>query len=97
MTSTDDWGNATLGDPLTFSHVRIDRTTVYSGTNNDRQIVANATVFIYADYSEHDLSAWDDWLKGQAEFDDHVHAIVAVNKLAAVGTSKIWALELGVL
>lgn len=97
MTSTDNWGNAIFGDPLTFSRVRIDRTTVYSGTNNDRQIVANATVFIYADYSEHDLYAGNNWLKGQAEFDDQVHTIVTVNKLAEVGTSKIWALELGVL
>lgn len=48
---TDDWGNPIESEPLVVSNCRIDFNAVYSGNGNSRDLIANAVVFIYRDYS----------------------------------------------
>ena len=46
---TDEWGNSVAPEPSTINNCVVQAGTVYSGSNNNREIVANATVFFYAD------------------------------------------------
>lgn len=50
-TKTDDWGQPLAGEPVTIEHCVVQPQTIYSGSNNDRTIVANAVVFLYAGIS----------------------------------------------
>lgn len=46
----DDYGKAKTVD-MAISHVIVQPQTIYSGSNNDRTITANAIVFLFADIS----------------------------------------------
>lgn len=48
----DLYGEATYDDGVDINNCVVHLRTVYSGTNNNRQIVANGTVMIYKDISE---------------------------------------------
>ncbi|EYR70628.1 capsid protein [Lactiplantibacillus plantarum WHE 92] len=50
-TKTDEWGQPLAGKPVTIEHCVVQPQTIYSGSNNDRTIVANAVVFLYAGIS----------------------------------------------
>lgn len=93
---TDNWQKPVYSDPVACQ-CRIDRDQVYSGTGNDREIVANATVFLYPGYTK-SIPALDEmWLNGRAFFDGKPHIIkhVAVNK--APTQPATWSYELEVL
>ncbi|GAX06812.1 minor capsid protein [Secundilactobacillus pentosiphilus] len=49
---TDDWGNPIKVAPITINNCVVQPQTIYSGSNNDRTIVANAVVFLYAGISD---------------------------------------------
>ncbi len=44
-TQTDAWGQSLPSEPVTIRHCVVQPGTIYSGSNNDRTIVANAVVF----------------------------------------------------
>lgn len=50
-TKTDEWGQPLAGKPVTIEHCVMQPQTIYSGSNNDRTIVANAVVFLYSGIS----------------------------------------------
>lgn len=45
---TDDWGHPLAGEQVELKHCVVQPQTIYSGSNNDRTIVANAVVYLYA-------------------------------------------------
>nr|WP_137625033.1 putative minor capsid protein [Lactiplantibacillus pingfangensis] len=47
VAKTDDWGKPLKLDPIKIEHCVVQPQTIYSGSNNDRTIVANAVVFLY--------------------------------------------------
>lgn len=51
LTKTDEWGQPLPGKPVTIEHCVVQPQTIYSGSNNDRTIVANAVVFLYTGIS----------------------------------------------
>ena len=97
VTGKDDWQKPIYSEPVVIGHARIDRGTVYSGTNNDRQIVAKAVIYIRCTGNS-DMPLLDDsWLQGQAEFDNRKYTITTVNVLKDTDTPEIWGYELEVL
>lgn len=44
----DKWQNPTYDDPITLDYMIFQPQTIYSGTNNNRQVVANAIAFLFA-------------------------------------------------
>lgn len=95
--SRDEWQNPVYGTPESLKRVRIDRGTVYSGTNNDRQVVANAVIYIRP-AANAGVSVLDDtWLGGLAEFDGRKYAITSVTVLKDADKPGIWGYELEVL
>lgn len=93
----DDWQKPMYGPPVSLGHVRIDRGTVYSGTNNDRQIVANAVIYIRTAANPGMPALDDTWLEGIAEFDNHKYTITTVNVLKDSDNPDIWGYELEAL
>ncbi|AVK62460.1 capsid protein [Lactobacillus sp. CBA3605] len=51
LSETDDWGNPLPGETFTIEHCVVQPQTIYAGSNNNRTIVANAVVFLYAGVS----------------------------------------------
>mgnify|MGYP003450490507 CR=1 FL=1 len=48
---TDEWGNAIYAEPMKIERVRVDLTPTYSGSDNERSLVANGVVFLYSEFS----------------------------------------------
>lgn len=92
----DDWQKPLYGDPITVK-ARVDRGTIYSGTNNDRQIVANAVIYLRTKLNPNMPVLGPDWLQGSATFDGHSYAITTVDTLMDAGMPVIWGYELEVL
>lgn len=93
----DEWQNPVYGTPEPLKRVRIDRGTVYSGTNNDRQVVASATIYVRTAANPGMPELSDEWLGGQAEFDGRKYAITSVTVLKDADKPGIWGYELEVL
>jgi len=51
VTKTDDWDKPLKFDPVKIEHCIVQPQTIYSGSNNNRTIVANAIVFLYSGIS----------------------------------------------
>jgi hypothetical protein len=97
VTGKDDWQKPIYSEPVVIGHARIDRGTVYSGTNNDRQIVAKAVIYIRR-AGNSDMPLLDDsWLQGNAEFDGKTYVITTVNVLKGTVGTDVWGYELEVL
>lgn len=93
----DDWQKPMYGPPVSLGRVRIDRGTVYSGTNNDRQVVANAVIYIRTAANPGMPVLDETWLEGIAEFDSRKYTITSVNVLKDSDKPDIWGYELEVL
>ena len=48
----DDFGNSTFAEPITIEHIRVDETPVFSHDGTQKQIVANAVIFVDAMHSK---------------------------------------------
>lgn len=48
----DKWQKPIFEDPVVINHMIFQPQTVYSGTNNNREVVANAIAFLFADVSD---------------------------------------------
>lgn len=93
----DDWQKPVYGAPVVLEHVRIDRGTVYSGTDNNRQVVASAVIYIRTAANPGMPVLDDTWLEGIAEFDSRKYTITTVNVLKDSDNPGIWGYELEVL
>jgi hypothetical protein len=93
----DSWQKPVYGTPATLIHVRIDHGTVYSGMNNDRQIVAKAVIYIRRSVNPGMPAIDDSWLQGNAEFDGKTYVITTVNVLKDTVGTDVWGYELEVL
>jgi hypothetical protein len=96
-TGEDDWQKTVYGSPIVIPHVRVDRGTIYSGTNNNRQIVASAVIYMRLKENPEMPAIDETWLQGVAEIDGKPYTITTVNVLADPGMPVIWGYELEVL
>ncbi len=49
---TDKYGKTLPSEQIQINNVVVQEDPVYSGTNNNREIQANAVIFVYADISD---------------------------------------------
>lgn len=100
MQKTDDsdpYGEKNTYDTVKIENCRVTLRTVYSGTNNDRQVVANATITFMSTYSKpfYDFSE-----KNQGDkiiFNGHEYTITSVNRDIEPFSSKVYQYKLGVI
>ncbi len=80
-----------------INNVRFDLRTVYSGSNNDRQIVANATVIFMSPYSTPWTELDDSYVGSKIIFNDKEYTITTVNRDMEPFSSNIYQYKVGVI
>ena len=70
----DDYGKPKTAD-VAVNHVIVQPQTIYSGSNNDRTITANAIVFLFADISTPMPKLTPDCVGWHLTFEGHDYAI----------------------
>ena len=80
-----------------INNVRFDLRTVYSGSNNDRQIVANATVIFMSPYSTPWIELDDSYVGSKIRFNAKEYTITTVNRDMEPFSRKVYQYKLGVI
>ena len=80
-----------------INNVRFDLRTVYSGSNNDRQIVANATVIFMSPYSTPWIELDDSYVGSKIIFNDKEYTITTVNRDMEPFNGNIYQYKVGVI
>lgn len=80
-----------------IKNVRFDLRTVYSGSNNDRQIVANATVIFMPPYTDPWIELDDSYIGSKIIFNDKKYTITTVNRDMEPFSRKVYQYKLGVI
>ena len=80
-----------------INNVRFDLRTVYSGSNNDRQIVANATVIFMPPYSTPWIELNDSYVGSKIMFNDKKYTITTVNRDMEPFNGNIYQYKVGVI
>lgn len=87
----------TYDKPITIEHCVFQPQTVYSGTNNDRKVVANAVVFLYAGVSS-PMPELDKTNYGsKVEFEGQEYIVQTVVDNRDPFSNAVWSYELEVL
>lgn len=81
-----------------IDNVVVQAETIYSGTNNDRTVIANALVMLYAGVSTPipKISVRDD-LGNVIEYDGQEYTIKHITELKFPFSNELWGYELEVL
>ena len=80
-----------------INNVRFDLRTIYSGSNNDRQIVANATVILMSPYSTPWIELNDSYVGSKISFNDKEYTITTINRDMEPFSRKVYQYKLGVI
>ena len=80
-----------------INNVRFDLRTIYSGSNNDRQIVANATVIFMPPYTDPWIELDDSYIGSKISFNDKEYTITTINRDIEPFSRKVYQYKLGVI
>ena len=80
-----------------IDNVRFDLRTIYSGSNNDRQIVANATVIFMSPYSTPWIELDDSYVGSKIRFNAKEYTITTVNRDMEPFNGNIYQYKVGVI
>lgn len=80
-----------------INNVRFDLRTVYSGSNNDRQIVANATVIFMPPYTNPWIELDDSYVGSKIIFNTKEYTITTVNRDMEPFSGEIYQYKVGVI
>ncbi|WEV56133.1 putative minor capsid protein [Ligilactobacillus acidipiscis] len=87
----------TYDDPITLEHCVFQPQTIYSGTNNERQIVANAIVFLYAGVTDPIPKLDKSNYGSKIEFEGQEYALQTIVDNRDPFSNEVWSYELEVL
>lgn len=87
----------TYDDPITIKNCVFQPQTVYSGTNNDRTVVANAVLFLYAGVSSPMPTLSKDNYGSKIEFEEHEYSVTTIVDNRDPFSNQLWSYELEVL
>ena len=83
--------------PVQIDHVVFQPETIYQGTNNDRQIVASAVVFLYANVSSPMPKLTQDNLRSVITFEGHEYTLERLVDNRQPFSNELFSYELEVL
>lgn len=89
-----DWGQASFGEPIEVKNVRIDRGTVYSTSQNGKQIIYNGVIFCYAGLA---VPMQDFKEQSRITYDGTQHIITRIDKITEPFSSDLYCYELEVV
>ena len=76
----DPYGEGGTVSETTINNVRFSLRTVYSGSNNNREVVANATLVVMSEYSEPFYNFTEQNQGDKVVFNDHEYTINTINR-----------------
>lgn len=86
-----------LDAPVTINNCVVHLATKYTGTNNDRQLVANGTVFFYADITLPMPVLSKDNLGSKLRIDENEYTITTITESKQPLSDEIFAYKIEVL
>lgn len=97
QSETDMYGKPKQDTPVTINKCVVHLATKYTGTNNDRQLVANGTVFLYADVSSPMPSLSKDNLGSKIEFAGNEYTVQTITESKQPLSDEMFAYKIEVL
>lgn len=81
----------------TINNVRVSLRTVYTGSNDNRQVVANATIVVMSTYSEPFYEFTERNQGDKIIFNGHEYTITTVNRDIEPFSGEVYQYKLGVI
>ena len=94
---SDPYGEREIVAQTEIKNVRFSLRTVYSGTNNDRQVVANATIVVMSTYSEPFYEFTEQNQGDKIVFNGHEYTIKTINRDIEPFTNQVYQYRLWVI
>ena len=93
----DRYGRPVVAWEGDITNCVVNMQTTYSGTNNDRQIVANGLVMIYAGYSNPVPALTKENLESKLTYQGNEYTVKSINRFDQPGTEELYCYELEVI
>lgn len=98
----DDNGEPVYDHPIEIDNCVVHLRTVYSGSNNDRTIVANGTVMLYKDISEPFINfskddVTDESTGSQVVYEGKTYTITNVNEDIELYSNDLYGYKLSII
>lgn len=93
----DPYGEKSTVKTTVISGCRFNLRTVYSGSNNDRQVVANATVIFMPPYTTPEYQFTEQNQGDKLVFDGREYTITSINRDIEPFTNKIYQYKIEVI
>lgn len=84
-------------DPVTIDHCIVHLATKYTGTNSNRQLVANGTVFFYANITSPMPVLSKDNLGSKIQINENEYTITAITESKQPMSNELFAYKIEVL
>lgn len=96
-TELDDWGQPTKTDKVAINQCVVQPTTIYSGNNNNREIVANAVVFLYQGVTTPMPTLGRNDVGSKIEYGGDTYTVTKIDTNINPYTNEVWSYELEVI
>lgn len=93
----DKWQKPIFSDPITIKNMIFQPQTVYSGTNNNRQVVANAIAFLFGDVSDPMPVIDKNHVGSELDFEGETYTITTIVDNRNPFSNEVYSYELEVL
>lgn len=93
----DKWQKPIFSEPVTINHMIFQPQTVYSGTNNNRQVVANAIAFLFAGVSDPMPTISKNNVGSEIDFEGKTYTITTIVDNRNPFSNEVYSYELEVL
>ena len=94
---SDPYGESETVTQTEIKNVRFSLRTVYSGTNNDRQVVANASIVLMSTYTTPFVDFDDSYQGSKIIFNGREYTITTINRDIEPFSRKVYQYKLGVI
>lgn len=92
---TDDYGKVLYGVASPVKNVRYDYKPTFNRTATQVELIGNAVVYVYADYTDTDISAFK--VDDKLIFEGQEHTVKEVKRYAGITSAKLFSVELVVV
>ena len=95
---TDDpYGEKVVAETAKINNCRFTLRTVYSGTNNDRQVVSNASIVMMSTYTTPFIDFDPSYQGAKISFNGREYTITTINRDIEPFSRKVYQYKLGVI
>ena len=95
---TDDpYGKKVVAEATEINNCRFTLQTVYSGTNNDRQVVSNASIVMMSTYTTPFIDFDPSYQGAKIVFNGREYTITTINRDIEPFSRKVYQYKLGVI